>query len=211
MSIVEGLVKDYEGFRLEVPRWEIPDAGVSLLWGPSGSGKSTIFRCLIGFEDCPGLSWNFGGVNLMSLPIPERRIGVVFQTFELFPHLTARENILFPVKARGESSNDFAEDFASWSATLKLSDILERKARVLSGGEQQRVALARALMARPRVLLLDEPFSALDEEIKAEARAMLKGVVEKLKIPVILVSHDRIDREYFGGPVFEIANGKFRL
>ncbi len=142
----------------------------------------------------------------MTLPIPERRIGVVFQTYELFPHLTARENIEFPVVARGKGGSP--KSFSEWTETLGLTGILDRKARVLSGGEQQRVALARALMAEPRVLLLDEPFSALDEDLKNEARAMLKNVVARLGIPVILVSHDRADREYFEGPVFQLANGK---
>src|SRR5271165_2213509 len=100
MSLVKGLVRDYDGFTLSIPTWEIPDQGITALWGPSGSGKTTAFRLLIGLEPCPGLSWTFAELDIAALPVPQRRLGVVFQTLELFPHMTARENILFAARAR---------------------------------------------------------------------------------------------------------------
>ena len=95
MSFVENLFRDYGDFKVEIPKWEILDEGVTVLWGPSGSGKTTVFRILLGLEPCPAMKWNFQGENLAKLKTPDRRLGVVFQTLELFPHMSAEENILF--------------------------------------------------------------------------------------------------------------------
>src|SRR3954468_24950752 len=100
MSLVKNLIRSYDGFKIDIPHWEIPDQGITALSGPSGSGKTTVFRLLIGLEPCPGLEWDFGGVNLAALTPPERRLGVVFQSLELFPHMTAEENIFFAARAR---------------------------------------------------------------------------------------------------------------
>src|ERR1044072_1169533 len=99
MSLVENLIKDYGDFKVDIPRWEIPDRGVTALWGPSGAGKTSVFRVLIGLEECPGLKWTFGGEDLATLPVPQRRLGVLFQSLELFPHMTAQENIEFAAAA----------------------------------------------------------------------------------------------------------------
>src|SRR5690606_35874023 len=106
MSLVEGLIRDYGDFKIEIPRWEIPDLGVTALWGPSGSGKTSVFRLLIGLEPCPTLAWTFAGEDLAKLSPPARRLGVVFQNLELFPHMTAEENVLFAARARGIPSKD---------------------------------------------------------------------------------------------------------
>src|SRR5882762_2710258 len=98
MSLVEQLEKKYDDFTIDIPRWEILDKGVTALSGPSGSGKTTVFRILIGLIPCPGMMWNFGDVDLARLPVGERRLGVVFQSLELFPHMTARENIFFAAR-----------------------------------------------------------------------------------------------------------------
>lgn len=212
MSLIKNLKKSYGDFDLHIAELEIPDAGVSVLWGPSGSGKSSIFRCLIGMEECPSLSWKFSSQELMDLPLPERRIGVVFQTYELFPHLTARENILFPVRARGSklgwTEQQVVAKFENWTSRLGISPVLDKKASLLSGGEQQRTALLRALMGNPRILLLDEPFAALDSNNKEQARVLLKELCAELKMPALLVSHDEKDLTYFGGRVFRIDGGR---
>src|SRR4051794_28520253 len=107
MSSVQNMFRKYsDGFEIQIPNWQIADAGVTALWGPSGSGKTTIFRILIGLESCPRLTWTFQGEDLAKLPIPERRLGVVFQSFELFPHMTGEENILFAAKARRVTTPD---------------------------------------------------------------------------------------------------------
>lgn len=208
MSLVENLVKHYEGFSLMIPGWEIPDLGVTALWGPSGAGKTSVFRVLIGLEDCPGLKWTFGGEDLAALPVPQRRLGVLFQSLELFPHMTARENIEFAAAAARLEPGLAAERFKQLSEDLRMGGYLTRKAHLLSGGEAQRVALARAVIGGPRFLFLDEPFSALDAELKSDARAMVKRVIEKYQIPTLLITHDPEDLKALAQTVVKIAGGK---
>lgn len=209
MSIVKNLERKYDdNFSLSIPHWEIPDQGVSALVGPSGSGKSSILRHLLGLEDCPGLSWIFHGQDLIPLPVEERRLGVVFQSFALFAHLTAKENILFAARARGLSSSDALSRMNQLIDVLKIHECLSRTAAQLSGGEKQRVALARALIGQPRFLFLDEPFSALDANIKDEARSLVLQTVKHFKIPTLLISHDKADITALADHIFKIDNGR---
>lgn len=208
MSLVEGLMRDYGDFKIEIPRWEIPDHGITVLWGPSGSGKTSVFRLLIGLEPCPTLAWKFAGEDLARLPPPERRLGVVFQSLELFPHMSAEENILFAARARGIQHDEAVHRLRDISDELRMSAYLGRKARVLSGGEAQRVALARAVIARPRFLFLDEPFSSLDAELRGEARALVKNLISRMKIPTLLVTHDQEDLDILAGDVVKIRDGR---
>lgn len=208
MSVVENLFKKYDGFEIEIPRWEILDQGVTALWGASGSGKTTVFRVLIGLEECPGFKWNWSGEDLARLSIPERRLGVVFQSLDLFPHLSARENIDFAVKARKIPRPQAQERFEKLIEVLNLKDFMDRRAELLSGGEKQRVALARALMSFPRMLLLDEPFSALDESLKDGARQFLKDLLKETGTPALLITHDERDLVYLADQVTKIAKGR---
>lgn len=216
MSYVENLKRNYfpsgkkgdPEFTLDIPRWEILDKGVTVLWGPSGSGKTSVFRILLGLEPCPGMVWNFKGEDIASLKTPDRRMGVVFQTLDIFPHMTAKENILFAAKARKVDSTKAISRLKHLVEVLLMESFLERKASFLSGGEKQRVALARALMGEPRVLLLDEPFSALDQELRDESRRLVKTVIETEDIPTILVTHDQRDVEILGNKVSKIKNGR---
>ena len=209
MSWVKNLKRDYGDFLLDIPSWEILDQGVTALWGPSGSGKTSLFRLLLGLERVePGFSWEFAGTDLARLSTPERRLGVVFQTLELFPHMTAEENIRFAAEARRRSSAETETHLNELVETLGLGSCLRRKASVLSGGEKQRVALARALIGKPRLLFLDEPFSALDADLRAEARALVKRALDQEKTPAVLVTHDREDLAAFQGKVSEISAGR---
>jgi ABC-type sugar transport system ATPase subunit len=211
MSLVKGLVRDYEGFKLDIPEWEIPDEGVTALWGPSGSGKTTAFRLLIGLDPCPGLTWNFGSVDVAALPVPQRHLGVVFQTLELFPHMTAKENILFAARTRNLPERAAQDRLRELAHDLQLQSCLERKAAVLSGGEAQRVALARAVIGRPRFLFLDEPFSSLDHDLKVDARALVNEVIQKLNVPTLLITHDQDDLAALAQTVVKIRNGRLVL
>ena len=208
MSRVEGLIRDYDGFKVDIPEWEIADSGVTALWGPSGSGKTSVFRLLLGVEPCPTLRWWFGNEDLALMSPPDRRIGVVFQSLELFPHMTAEENILFAARARSMPMEDARNTMNDLAEVLRLTAILTRKAAVLSGGEAQRVALARAVIAHPRFLFLDEPFSSLDSELRDEARTLVRKLIEKLKIPTLLVTHDQKDLEALAQHIVRIKNGK---
>ncbi len=206
MSLVTGLVKDYKGFVLDIPKLEIPDKGITVLWGASGAGKTSLFRNLIGLEYCPGLSWMVDGGDLMSLPIKERRLGVVLQKFGLFPHMTAKQNIEFAAKARNIKNTEFKIDVLK--KQLNLNDCWERKESKLSGGEKQRVALARAIIGEPRFLFLDEPFSALDEENKNDSRNLIKKIITEYDIPTLLITHSQQDVERLTNNVIKIKNGK---
>lgn len=208
MSIVESLKIHQNNFQLEVDRWEILDEGIHVLAGPSGSGKSTLLRGLIGLERTPGMVWNFLGEDLARMSVEQRRLGVVFQTWDLFPHMTAYENVLFAARARKLDQATFLGRWNSIQSLLKMADFVGTKADKLSGGEKQRTALARALIAKPRILLLDEPFSALDQDLRDQARDLLKSIVMREKIPTLLVTHDRQDIEKLAQkvtPLEEIA------
>lgn len=212
MSLVENLIKTYDdGFSLHVPRWEIADTGITVLKGPSGAGKTSIFRILIGLEPCREARWTFQGENLNHLPIRDRRLGVVFQTYDLFPHLTASENLWFSALARRVPKDRAGKFFDELVSLLKLESLLNRKAYYLSGGEKQRVALARALMGEPRFLFLDEPFSNLDTELRVEARVLVKSAIERFKIPSLLITHDPEDVKILAQHVVNIKNGKLQL
>lgn len=208
MSVVEHLQKKYEDFEIHIPRWEILDEGVTALWGPSGSGKTSVFRILLGLEECPGLIWKWRDEDLAQVPTPAKKIGVVFQTLDLFPHLTAKQNIFFPVKARKISLDLANERFDRIERVLQLKNFLNRRAELLSGGEKQRVALARALMSFPRILFLDEPFSALDEALKNEARELLRQILHETKTPALLITHDERDLKILANKISKIDRGR---
>lgn len=208
MSLIKNLVRQYEGFAIEIPEWEIPDTGISALTGPSGSGKTSIVRILLGLEACPNLSWQFGKDDLARQTVGARRLGVVFQDYSLFPHLTARENIEFAARARDVEQARIDQKLQEWEPFLKLGSFLSRRASLLSGGEQQRVALVRALIGRPRFLFLDEPFSALDADLRSESRKLVKSLVQLEKIPTLLISHDRSDVEALANTEFHLRGGK---
>ena len=206
MSIVENLEIKRKDFSIRIPKWEIRDEGIHALSGPSGSGKSTILRALIGLEKCNPFSWKFLGEDLAKLPIEKRRLGVVFQTWDLFPHMTALENVEFAARARGLDDATLRNRWEWIQEVLLMKPFLNTKADVLSGGEKQRTALARALIAKPRILLLDEPFTALDESLRDAARELLKKVVEIDKVPAILVTHDSRDLQKLADQVTEIKS-----
>jgi ABC-type sulfate/molybdate transport systems ATPase subunit len=208
MSLVENMICKFDDFALEIPRWELLDQGVTALNGPSGSGKTTVLRVLAGLIPCVDFSWTFHGIDLAKLTLADRRIGIVFQTLELFPHLTARENIFFAARARKIPAPQAGEDFRRLVGDLRLEECESRNVRQLSGGERQRVALARALIGQPRVLLLDEPFSSLDIQLRDEARELVSSVIEKRRIPTILITHDARDLEVLADRVDEIRNGQ---
>jgi len=208
VSLVEGLYRKYSDFTVNIPHWEISDHGITSLWGPSGSGKTSVLRLLIGIEPCPSLKWEFQGENLAALSPKERRIGVVFQNYQLFPHMTAKENIFFPAIARHIPAKQASQTFDQMTELLQLKECIHRRASLLSGGEQQRVALARALMGQPRILMLDEPFSALDTKLRIDARELVKKVISSWQIPTLLITHDEQDLDILADNITHLENGQ---
>jgi sulfate transport system ATP-binding protein/putative spermidine/putrescine transport system ATP-binding protein len=154
------------------------------------------------------MRWNFMGQDLAKLKAPQRKLGVVFQSLDLFPHMSVEQNILFAARSRNLPHETTTRKINHFYDALKIRDIKDRTAAVLSGGEKQRVAIARALIAEPRLLLLDEPFSALDKNLRDEGRKLIGEVIRSEKIPTLLVTHDEKDVEVLANKVSTIKNGR---
>ena len=190
MSIVKNLFYKQGELSLNIPEWKLLDEGIVVLTGESGSGKSTLLNILCGLLPCPHLNWKFKGKNLAQFESPCRGIGFCFQDLRLFPLMTARENILFAIKARKLSLKEKKKDFEEIVESLALTSCLDLSIEKLSGGEKQRTALARTLVVSHQILFLDEPFSYLDLENKNKARKLVKKISQRDKALALLVSHE---------------------
>jgi molybdate transport system ATP-binding protein len=201
--------KQLPDFLLKI-RFHVTNNSV-VLFGPSGCGKTTILRCIAGLAKPEAGNVHLNGQALydsdrkICLPPRSRGIGFVFQEYALFPHMNVRKNILYGVKREDESSRTFYHELL---ILLKIENLINRYPVELSGGEKQRVALARALMAGPRILLMDEPLSALDNEIRHELQDELLRMKKHLKIPFILVTHDMAEARKLGDQIIFISQGQ---
>ena len=167
-----------------------PGELVALL-GPSGCGKTTALRVLAGLERADEGHILIDGVDVIGTPTNKRDIGMVFQSYSLFPHLTSLQNVEFGLRMRGVATVDRRRRAAEALELVGLDHHGGRYAHQLSGGQQQRVALARALVTRPRVLLLDEPLSALDAKVRVQLREQIRGIQTELGITAVFVTHDQ--------------------
>ena len=206
MSVVKRLYRNFDSFIVDIKDWEILDQGVTALWGASGAGKSTVISILLGLDEEAELDWQWGEEQLNQLIPPKRNLGVVFQKPGLFPHMTVRDNIMFPVQPKLHSH--WEQDFEFLVSHLNIEKLLNSPCSQLSGGEAQRVALARSLIYRPRLLILDEPFSSLDIELRNKSRDLLKELNQRLNCPVLLVTHDPQDVEVLANKISYIEMGK---
>ncbi|MFC4350431.1 ABC transporter ATP-binding protein [Fodinicurvata halophila] len=175
-----------EGLNLDVQRGEF----LTLL-GPSGSGKTTVLMMLAGFETPTGGTIRIGGQEITRVPPYKRDIGVVFQNYALFPHMTVAENLRFPLDVRGISRKDAQQSVERALEIVRLQDFGNRKPNQLSGGQQQRVAVARALVFEPKLVLLDEPLGALDKNLREEMQIELKHIHQQLGVTMVYVTHDQ--------------------
>ena len=175
--------------------FEIPDGKLIGLLGPSGCGKSTTLNLISGLLKPTGGRIFFGEDDVTDLPPENRGIGLVFQNYALYPHLTVKQNILFPLenlKGKDKLSKDEMLKKAYEAARLvQIDELMDRKPGELSGGQQQRVAIARALVKRPKVLLLDEPLSNLDARLRLQTREEIRRIQRETKITTIFVTHDQ--------------------
>jgi spermidine/putrescine ABC transporter ATP-binding subunit len=161
------------------------------LLGPSGCGKTTTLRMIAGFEEPDEGRIVVGGRDLTHVPVHRREMGMVFQSYALFPHRTVAENVAFGLRMRGVPKQEAAERVASALAQVKLQGYEERRPAELSGGQQQRVALARAIVIRPPVLLCDEPLGALDRKLRQAMQIELKELQRALDVTLVFVTHDQ--------------------
>jgi ABC-type Fe3+/spermidine/putrescine transport system ATPase subunit len=187
---VEGLTKTYGATRaLDAVSLTFPRAGFFGLLGPSGSGKTTLLRAIAGFVAPDRGSIWFDAARVDRVPVEAREIGMVFQSYALFPNMTVAENIAFGLEVR--RIPDRAARVAQALDLVQLGGLGGRKPSELSGGQRQRVAMARAIVTRPRVLLLDEPLSALDRALRVEMQIELKRIQREVGITTIFVTHDQ--------------------
>ena len=199
---LEGLSKTYPGNTQKAVdglTLEVNDGEVFTLLGPSGCGKSTTLRMVAGLEEPDQGSIYFGGKPVvltdqgLSVPPDKRNIGMVFQSYAIWPHMTVEENVGFPLKARKFPSQEIKSRVAGILDLVGMAGMEKRPGPLLSGGQQQRVALARALVTEPRILLLDEPFSNLDAQLREQMRFEVKLLQKRLNIAVLFVTHDQVE------------------
>lgn len=161
------------------------------LLGPSGCGKSTLLRCIAGLTDVDSGTILLQGQDLVPLPPQKRTIGMVFQSYALFPNMTVEKNVAFGLKMQKLPAGEIQQRVMEALALVELTDFARRYPHQLSGGQCQRVALARSLVTRPRLLLLDEPLSALDARIRRHLREQIRHIQQELKLTTIFVTHDQ--------------------
>lgn len=181
-------VKAVQGINLEVK-----DGEFMCLLGPSGCGKTTTMRMIVGLEDITKGDIYIGSTRVNGMSPQERNVAMSFETYALYTHLSVRENILFPLRARKTPEYVMSEKLKQVADMLEIHDLLSRSPSQLSGGQQQRVSLARALIRDPSVFLLDEPLSHLDVTLRTSTRAQIKHLHDELKGTFIYVTHDQLE------------------
>ncbi|HOA23207.1 MAG TPA: ABC transporter ATP-binding protein [Aggregatilineales bacterium] len=188
----------------------INDGEFVVLLGPSGCGKTTTLRMISGLETVTGGSIYLGGRNVTWLHPSERDIAFVFQLFALYPHLTVRQNITFPLQAQGESQETIERRLAEVVRLLRIEHILDSRPGKLSGGDRQRVALARALVRRPAAFLMDEPLGALDAEFRESMRAEIKQLHIDQNATTVYVTHDQVEAMAMGDRIVVMSNAEIQ-
>ena len=164
-----------------------------VLVGPSGSGKSTLLRMIAGLESITTGTMQFNGTTMNAVPPRDRDVGMVFQNYALYPHMTVGENLAFPLRVRKEGKGLIARRVGEVAEILGLSELLHRRPKQLSGGQRQRVAVGRAIIRKPRVFLFDEPLSNLDAQLRTHMRTELKSLQKELGVTTVYVTHDQVE------------------
>ncbi|WP_175704992.1 ABC transporter ATP-binding protein, partial [Burkholderia ambifaria] len=178
------------------------------LLGSSGCGKSTLLRMLAGLETATSGKILVDGEDLASLPPYRRPVNMMFQSYALFPHMSVESNVAFGLKQEGTPKNEIKERVADALALVQMSKYAKRKPHQLSGGQQQRVALARSLVKRPKLLLLDEPMSALDKKIRQKTQLELVNIIEKVDVTCVMVTHDQEEAMTMASRLAVMSEGK---
>ena len=206
---IENLVSGYDGdVVLKDLSLEVAEGEFLSLLGPSGCGKSTLMKTVAGIVPVSEGSIFLDGQDISALPVHKRGTVVVFQDMRLFPHKSVEENVAFPLKMQGVPKAERLKTAAQLLEKVQMDGFGNRKPGELSGGQQQRVALARALAARPKLLLLDEPFSALDENLREDMRHLVLQLQKEFRMTVILVTHDREEALSMSDRVALLFNGR---
>ncbi|QOZ08091.1 ABC transporter ATP-binding protein [Bradyrhizobium sp. CCBAU 51765] len=208
---LDGVTKRYgESIALHEAWLKIRPAEFMTLLGPSGCGKTTLLNLVAGFLEADGGEIFIEGTLVTETPAHQREIGIVFQNYALFPHMSVANNIAYGLKTRGIGRKEIARRVDEALALVRLDGFSDRKPRQLSGGQQQRVALARALVIKPKVLLLDEPFSALDKNLRGSMQVELKQIQRELGVTTIFVTHDQGEALSMSDRIAVMSAGRIR-
>src|SRR4051794_28363503 len=187
---------------------QIGDGELFVMLGPSGCGKTTTLRCIAGLEQQTSGAIVIGEEDVSALRPSQRDIAMVFQFYALYPHLTCRDNMAFPLRAAKAPEKEGTERGAEAARMLKLEPFLDRRPGRLSGGEQQRVALGRAMVRHPKAFLMDEPLTNLDAELRADMRAEVKHVQQRLGSTMVYVTHDQVEAMAPGHRIAVLNKGR---
>src|SRR5438067_3323211 len=189
---------------------QITDGEFMVLVGPSGCGKTTALRMVAGLEDISDGVVRIGERVVNDLTPKRRDIAMVFQSYALYPHLSVRDNIAFPLKIAKVSKDEIGRRVAEAARILDLEPYLKRKPRALSGGQRQRVAMGRAIVRQPAVFLMDEPLSNLDAKLRVQMRAEIAGIQQNLGVTTIYVTHDQVEAMTMGDRVAVMRKGELQ-
>jgi putative spermidine/putrescine transport system ATP-binding protein len=208
---IRGISKRYGAFTaLDNVDLEIESGEFVTLLGPSGSGKTTLLMVLAGFIRPDSGSVAFGDRDVSLVPPHQRDVGMVFQNYALFPHMSVAGNIAYPLKLRGKSKDEIARRVKEALDLVQLGDLGERRIDQLSGGQRQRVALARAIVFEPRILLMDEPLSALDKKLREQMQIEVRHLHQRLGMTTVYVTHDQREALTMSDRIAVIDRGRFR-
>jgi len=204
--------KSYDGEILVVKdlNLDVPKGEFLTMLGPSGSGKTTVLMMLAGFETPTSGEIYLGGEPISSIPPYKRGIGMVFQNYALFPHMTVNENLAFPLEVRKMKKSEIDEKVSKALSMVELQDFGNRMPLQLSGGQQQRVALARSLVFEPRLVLMDEPLGALDKNLREQMQYEIKHIHEQIGITVVYVTHDQNEALTMSNRIAVFDDGKIQ-
>jgi sulfate transport system ATP-binding protein len=206
---VERVSKRFGAFQaLDEVSLEVPEGSLTSLLGPSGSGKSTLLRVIAGLEAPDGGRVEIAGADATFVPAQRRGIGFVFQHYAAFKHMSVRDNVAFGLRIRKTPKRETTARVDELLGIVGLAGYADRYPSQLSGGQRQRMALARALAVRPRVLLLDEPFGALDANVRAELRAWLRRLHDEVHVTTVLVTHDQEEAMSVSDTIAVINEGR---
>jgi len=209
-AVLEKRLRDYS---LEL-KLTVNSGEIMVLMGMNGSGKSTALNIIAGLLEPDKASIVLNGESLcltetgIDVPLEDRKIGYVLQNSAVFPHMSVRENVAFGLKARHMPRTVIAERVSYWMDHINIVDLAEVKAGDLSGGQKQRIALARALAIEPSLLMMDEPFTALDSESTQTVKDLVRRFVQEMQIPCIVVTHRITDSTEIGDRACVLCNGK---
>jgi sulfate transport system ATP-binding protein len=208
ITVVEVTKKFGDFVALDDVSVAIPEGSLTALLGPSGSGKSTLLRVIAGLEDPDGGQVLLGDDDVTSRPARARGVGMVFQHYAAFKHMTVWENVAFGLKVRKRPKAEIENRVHELLELVQLEGLAKRYPAQLSGGQRQRMALARALAVDPEVLLLDEPFGALDARVRKELRAWLRRLHDEVHVTTIIVTHDQEEAMEVAGQIVVINKGR---